>query len=392
VTLACWGGNEIKWWHEGGQYFGRAPWKTDTGIDSLDVLQRFWTKLATRFRDNPTLFGYTPAVEWTLPATNLTWIPPHGYSPVLASEPGTWYWRAWLQAKYRDIEALNAAWNAQHAGFEAVPLPDYDYDGQAHAYKDAEQAIFDYQNFREWTTLRYFTPQIAAIRAADANHMVTISNHMRFWDLWEGGAQHFLGTTPFEQKHLVDYMTVHANFHENEDTPERNDAFIVRHVQVLARFVASGKPMPVILEEFTYSSRDPKRVAEVQSAIVRGTIGHVSGWITWYLQYPEAPAVGADSTDMEAQSGWLTKDLAPTPWGIAARDIGRELRLADLSRIFPKTTVALDRRKELVPKETGTVARDYRNPDTARFPIDYTITPEPDARLSLTGEPPRSAR
>ena len=45
VSLACWGGSGLKWWHEGGEYFGRHPWRSDAGIDSLDVLCRFWTQV-----------------------------------------------------------------------------------------------------------------------------------------------------------------------------------------------------------------------------------------------------------------------------------------------------------------------------------------------------------
>lgn len=41
LSLAEWGGNTIKWWHEGGEYFGRSPWKAE-GVDSLAVLRSFW--------------------------------------------------------------------------------------------------------------------------------------------------------------------------------------------------------------------------------------------------------------------------------------------------------------------------------------------------------------
>jgi hypothetical protein len=375
VSLTCWGGNGIRWWQDGGQYFGRKPWKTDGGIDSLDVLTRFWTELAGRFKDNPTIFAYTPTVEWTFPATNLTWIPPQGYSPVLPNETGQWYWRYWAAEKYKTVESLNAAWDAHYGSFEDITLPDYGYDGAAHRYVDHEQKIFDYQNFREWTTLRYLTPQLAAIRAAAPNHMVTISNHMRFWDLWEGAAQHFLGTTPCEQKPYIDYVTFHANYHENEKVPDRTDADMVHQTQVLARFVAAGKPMPIILEEFTYTSRDPKRVAEMQQALLEGTVGHVSGWLNWYLMYPADPAEGADSTDPEAQSGWMTPDLEPTPWGLAARTLYEKLQAQDLHRIPPKSVVTLDRRTELIPKGPTQVTRHYRDFDPAAHPIDYVIQP-----------------
>ncbi|NOX56792.1 MAG: hypothetical protein GXP27_20595, partial [Planctomycetes bacterium] len=76
VCLASWGGNRIRWWHEGGEYFGRKPWRSDEGVDSRDVLVRFWTVLGKRLKNNPTVFSYTPAVEWTFPSGNLTWTPP----------------------------------------------------------------------------------------------------------------------------------------------------------------------------------------------------------------------------------------------------------------------------------------------------------------------------
>ncbi len=53
ISLTSWGGNGIKWWHDGGEYFGRKPWRTDDGIDSLDVLSRFWTKLCTPLPREP---------------------------------------------------------------------------------------------------------------------------------------------------------------------------------------------------------------------------------------------------------------------------------------------------------------------------------------------------
>jgi hypothetical protein len=73
VSLACWGGNELKWWHEGGEYFGRHPWRADPGIDSLDVLTRFWTLVCGRLRANPALFSYTTS-------NTAAWKPPPAFS------------------------------------------------------------------------------------------------------------------------------------------------------------------------------------------------------------------------------------------------------------------------------------------------------------------------
>ncbi|MFQ6133508.1 MAG: hypothetical protein ACE5R4_15805, partial [Armatimonadota bacterium] len=132
VTVASWHGNTIKWWHQGGQYFGRRPWRTDEGIDSRDVLFRFWTQLCTRFRDDPTIFSYTPAVEWSFPAGNLTWIHPEKQQGRLDTEQGLFYWRAYLRARYAgDIAALNQSYGTEYADFGDVSIVDYDYDFQA---------------------------------------------------------------------------------------------------------------------------------------------------------------------------------------------------------------------------------------------------------------------
>ena len=94
VSLADWGGSGLKWWREGGEYFGRHPWRADAGIDSIDVLGHFWAQVCGRLRDNPVVFSYTPAVEWTFPNDNLTWMPPDKQYGRLETDAGVFYWRA----------------------------------------------------------------------------------------------------------------------------------------------------------------------------------------------------------------------------------------------------------------------------------------------------------
>jgi hypothetical protein len=387
VSFSPWGGNECRWWHDGGQYWGRYPWKQEAGPDSNAILVSFWQQIIERFGNNPAIFSWTPAVEWTLPMLNLTWFPPHGHSPHIDTEPGRWYWRRWLEEKYGAVENLNNAWGAARANFDAASLPDFEYDYGNHAYREPVQKIYDYQNFREWTSRRYFRPQIEAIRAAGAKQLVTLSCHMRFWDLWEGGAEHFLGITPFEIKPMLDYIAFHANFHENERLPGQTDADIVQAARAVARFVAAGKKMPVILEEFSYTSRDPERTAEVQAAIVRGTIGHVSGWTTWYFQYPENPAEGTGTTAPAAASYWLDHNLVPSPWGKAAAKLYRNLHATDLDRKPPRTLIRLDRREALVPHEASAFLLDVRNNLELPRPADYELTPLPERDLVIPRQP-----
>jgi hypothetical protein len=216
--------------------------------------------------------------------------------------------------------------------------------------------------------------------------MVTISNHMRQWDLWPGAARYFMGFTAFEEKNLVDYVTHHANWSENNlKKGSTVDADVIRPTQVMARFCYAGKPMPVMIEEYSFGSADPKRTAEVQAAIVKGTIGHASGWTTWYLQYPESPNE-ADAADKSHSSAWLDASLSPTPWGETARSLHDELLASDLLRARPATTIKLDRSRELVPKALSallTAAADT----SATGPVDYSVTHEPDLDIKLPGDP-----
>lgn len=322
-----------------------------------------------------------------MPNGNMTppWSPPPDAIGLIPGGVGLWYWRRWLRTKYGSPDALNQAWGTAYCSFDDLPVVDYAYDLKTHRYLDPERKILDYQNFREWATLRYFRPQIAAIRAADSNHMVTISNHMRSWNLWEGAARHFLGYTPAEESSFVDYMTHHANYDENELTSGRTLETIVHELEVMARFTHAGKPMPVLIEEFTFAASNPKRTAEGQAAMVRGTVGHASGWTTWYLQYPEA----ANEADTAHRMAWLNDDLSPTPWGEAARDLFEDLRRKDLRRKPAARTVRLDRAVELLPKKTGVLLTTSWNYGSFAQPTDYRVAPEKDLSLRLEGDPTR---
>ena len=386
VSLACWGGNGLKWWHEGGEYFGRHPWRADPGIDSLDVLTRFWTQICSRLRDNPTVFSYTPAVEWEFPAGNLTWTPPGKQYGRLETVPGLFYWRAFVQARYHDsIAELNRAYGTAYADFRAVPVVDYTYDANAKRYADPEAKILDYQNFREWASHRYFKPQIGAIRAADRRHMVTISNHSRVGiGLWEGAAQYFIGYEVPEQSDLVDYLTTHDNESQSRLKPGETIENVVHKLVVQARYCNAFARKPLIIEEFTFAAPDPNRVADYQARMVLGTIGQASGWMNWYVQFPH----DADTADTPGadHSAILDDEFRPTPWGLRARDLIVQLRGTDLARLPPKTTIELDRQKELVPHTTGTQLRIDRDWTNYQHPIDFLWPSNQWIGLELRGK------
>ena len=153
---------------------------------------------------------------------------------------------------------------------------------------------------------------------------------------------------------------------------------------VMARFAHAGKPIPLIVEEFTFAAADPKRVAEGQAAIVRGTAGHVSGWTTWYLQYPQ----DATAADVAHRVAWLNDDLSPTPWGETARLLFEELRKGEQGRKPARRTVRLDRAVELVPKKTGVLISNILDHARIAQPTDYVVTHEKDLDIRLEGDPP----
>jgi hypothetical protein len=383
VTLAEWGGHTLAWFREGGQCFGRRPWKTDAGIDSLELLANFWRQLGKRLRGNPAVFAYSPVVEWSVPDGNLIggWTPDDASAPLLAGEIPLWYWRAWLEAKYRTIAALNHAHGTSYSAFSDVPPTNHAYDEQARRYVAGDRAVLDYSNFREWMSLRYFRPQVAAIREADPTHMVTISNHERCWNLWAGAARHFLGYTPAEEKGLVDYVTHHDNREEAELARGRTMEDIVRELEVMGRFAYAGRPTPVMVEEYTFSSPDAKRSAEGQAAMVRGTVGHVSGWSNWFLQHV-GPANGAAPTDVAA---WLDADLRPTPWGEAAHALHAEIERTGNPRKPAARVIRLDRAVELVPKGVSALGREMKRP-ASDGPTDYVVPHEKDLDIRLPGD------
>ncbi len=392
LCLSEWGGHSLRWWQDGGQYFGRRPWRTDDGPDSLTTLNHAWTRLATRLSDNPTVFSYTPCAEWSMPSGNLTppWAPPEEEIGLVPGEIALWYWRRWALARHGSMDALNRAWGSRYAGPDDIPIVNYAYDLSRHAYVDAPARILDYQNFREWASMRYLRPQLAAIKAADPNHMVTISNHMRSWNLWEGAAKHFLGYTPAEQTPYIDYMTLHANYAEGEMSNSRTPEQVVHEMEALARFSHAGRPMPLIIEEFTYATPDPQRTAKAQETLVRGTIGHASGWMTWYLQFPDG-AEGASTADTPHRMAWLNDDLTPTPWGLTARRLSGELARTDLRRRPARRTVRLDRNTELAPTRLGTLTAQFLNYDNLVHPADYRVSSERTLSLSLPGDRPARA-
>lgn len=386
VTLSEWGGSTLDWWNEGGQYFGRSPWKTDEGPDSIGMIRQFWRLLGERLQGHPAVFSYSTCVEWSMPNGNLTgpWQAEPDDIGLVPGETALWHWRRFAMSKYGSLSDINDAWDTAYASVDEIPVVDYRYDADEKRYYSSDAMVLDYSNFREWATMRYFVPQIEAIREADPTHMVTISNHMRSWNLWEGAARHFLGFTPAEQVPYVDYLTHHGNYDTemfNDENPRVNAA---RETEVMTRLACGGGVKPVIVEEFTFASDRQDETADMQEAMVLQSVGAASGWMTWYLQYPD----DANAADAKNESAWFDRDFNPTPWGVRAKALYERLTGMETARKAAAREVALDRKTSLVPRETSPIVLAFTEYDAHPQPTDFRMEREPDVHLAVQREVP----
>jgi hypothetical protein len=187
---------------------------------------------------------------------------------------------------------------------------------------------------------------------------------------------------------------MHDNHSQSELKPGQTIEDVVHSSIVQARFCNARVRKPLIIEEFTFAAPDPERVADCQAKMVLGTVGHASGWMNWYLQFPHNP----DEADTPAtdRSAVLDDSFRPTPWGLRARDLITQLRTMDLSRLPPKTVIELDRQKELVPTILGTQLRICAAWTSYQHPIDFKWPGNPwielklhEAPLSSTTDGPR---
>jgi hypothetical protein len=371
VTLAEWGGNKLEWWHAGGEYWGGEPYTT--GADSLDVLVRFWRRLGIRLAYNPTVFSYNMCVEWSMPNSNMTHVKE---GEVLSTAPARYYWREFLRAVYEDdIEALNKAYGTEHASFTEVPVVDYAFDTETREYSDPEKKILDWQYFRQWSTNRYFKAQIEALRDADDTHMITIGNHSRqAFAGWPAAAKHTSAAVR-EQDNLVDYISIHNNIKPVEH--DKVEAAL-RNMVLNLRFSCPEEMMPVMLEEYSFQSDDPEKVADLQEKLVLAAVGHASGTMGWFMRYPEKVS--------EGPSGIMYRDLNLAPWGERAKELAPRLMKMDHSRKEAKQTIETDRAECMVPKAQGPQLKINQNWDEYNHPVDFKWERNPYLNLKLIGE------
>ena len=271
---------------------------------TLQYTEQFWKRFAARYRGRHVIFAYDlknePLIDW--------------HSEVMPPQ-----WNAWLAQKYGSSEKVAAAWGATNRlELGKIPVP-----RARNALRDRE--LLDFQSFRgdladEWTRR-----QVAAIKSADPDALVTVgflqsSVPSLFW-----GGMGDTGFRPEHQAKLLDFLEIHfyplargVYEYKSEDDELANLAYLESIVREVAR---PGKP--VVLAEFGWygGAEKPKfqngahpigteaQQAKYLRRVVETSAGFVVGWLNW--GFNDHPGAG----DCSELTGLLTADGTTKAWG-----------------------------------------------------------------------------
>lgn len=294
---------------------GLPEWaRTDRYADEtvLQALEIFWKQFAARYRGWTVVFAYDllnePEIRWDTPPMQIRWA-------------------RWLEETYRDLPALARAWGLSNPppSFATIaPPPREDCAGCA--------PLRDYQRFRESVADEWMRRQVAAIRSADPQALVTVGLIQWSVPLHLAGPWHYSGVRPDRAARWVDFLSIHfyplagsAYGYRDATEEARNLAYLEAVVREVAR---PGKP--VVLGEFGWygggklQHTDLPAATEEQQArwcaqVVTNTAGWVTGWLNWGLyDHPEA-------RDCSELTGLLTVTGRVKAWGREFQALARQL-------------------------------------------------------------------
>jgi endo-1,4-beta-mannosidase len=285
----------------------------------LGALEKFWETLATRLRGRNVVFAYDllnePEVPWD--------------TPVLRER-----WNAWLTNRYASHAALVEAWGRQDVPeFGHIPPP---------PREDApgDRRLSDFQRFREDMAEIWTSRQVAAIRRADPDALVTIGSIQWSVPIVIVHVAHYSAFRPDRQAPHLDFLSFHfypfaegTYRYEGRDAERRNLAYL----DAVAREFARWKK-PVVIGEFAWYGgglprwlKDGEPASEEDQArwcrlVVEQTRGQVQGWLNWGLHdQPEA-------TDPSQFTGLLRADGTPKAWAREFQSLAQSLSGGDKVR------------------------------------------------------------
>jgi hypothetical protein len=267
----------------------------------LEALERFWSLLATRYRDRNAIFSFDllnePQVAWDTAAMRVKW-------------------NRWLETRYGSADEVAKAWHVDPESIRWGNQPPPPAEEAA-----GDRRLLDYQHFREAVADEWTRRQATAIKRADPNALVTVG--LIQWSVPSllPGVRHYSAFRPERQAPLVDFLEIHfyplaAGFFDLES--------VAREV------AAPGKP--VVLAEFgwygggkltIHGGRHPAAADEDQARwcrrAVETTEGLSTGWLNWgFYDHPEA-------RDVSQRTGLLFVDGKPKAWAREFQTLARDL-------------------------------------------------------------------
>lgn len=280
----------------------------------LRALEDFWRLLVARYRGRNVIFAYDllnePEVRWDTPALRARW-------------------NAWLKEHYGEAAKVRAAWGTpdRPMTLDDVPVPPRD--------APPGRELLDFQHCREAVAMEWTRRQVAALKSADPEALVTVG--LIQWSVPVGlaGSWQYSGFRPAQLAPLLDFLEVHfyplaGGFYEYRDREEelRNLAYLDLVVREVAR---PGKP--VVLAEFGWygggrptinQGRHPFASEEQQARwcrlVVEHTAGLACGWLNWgFYDHPGA-------RDVTEWIGLLTADGREKAWAREFRALAERFR------------------------------------------------------------------
>jgi len=296
---------------------GTPQWATGDRFSDEQMLraqEQFWTLLASRYRGVATVFAYDllnePTVRWS------------GASMQEA-------WTRWVRAHYDTPAEAARAWG----------IPEADIDWQSPVApppieKPYDRMLLDYQSFRESVADEWTRRQVAAIKAADPEALVTVG--LIQWSVPSllPGVDSYSGFRPERQARYLDFLEVHFYplddgilQYRNREEIDRNLAYLESVVREVA---APGKP--TVIAEFGWygggslpqgeGRRSRDGTEEDQASwcgdLVVTTAGLATGWLNWgFHDHPQA-------RDVSILTGLFTADGREKAWARRFRELAMQ--------------------------------------------------------------------
>jgi len=291
----------------------------------LVAQEEFWKLLAGRYKGRNVLFAYDllnePMIRWKTPTMQRRW-------------------NAHAAARYQTREKAAEAWQIAPGAGEDFPIP-------PPAEKLGDRHLLDFQDCREAVADRWVRRQVAAIKSADADALVTCGYIQWAIPALIANVGHYAAFRPSRQAKDLDFLEFHfypldggVLEYDDPEKERRNLAYL----EALA--VEMAKPgRPVVLAEFGWygggtmplGNRRSKPAGEQDqerwcTSAVRTTEGLACGWLNWGLyDHPEA-------RDTTVHTGLLTPDGKPKAWGNAFKRLAEYLHNRDIpaAKIGPR--------------------------------------------------------